>query len=57
MKVLTTQEVAELLKVNIRTILNLIQRNELKAKKVGRGYKIMESEVKRYLSEDDSDTE
>lgn len=50
-KLLTTNEVADILRTTTRTIERYIKRGELKGPWVGRGYKIQEDEVKRFLAE------
>jgi len=53
-EVLTTKEAAEFLKVkDTRTILKLIDEGKIDSKKIGRGYKILKSELIRYMKEDD----
>lgn len=47
--ILGTQEAADVLDVHVNTIKNLIQRNELKAFKVGRVLKIHKSELMRFV--------
>ena len=51
MKVLTTKEVAELLKVNKRTALNLISSGDIKGRKIGRGYRVLKKEVEKFMSD------
>lgn len=51
-KLYTTQEVAEILKVSDRTVRNLIKREDLKAIKVGRKWRIKEKFLQEYLKED-----
>ena len=48
-KVYTARQVAELVGVDKRTIYKLIDRNELKARNVGRGFKILGENVLSYL--------
>lgn len=49
MKVYTTKEVAEILGIHKRTVLKLINENELPAKKVARKWRITENQLKEYL--------
>jgi excisionase family DNA binding protein len=62
MKVYTVQEVARILRVNPLTVLRLIKRGNLRARKVGRVYRITEQELSLFLDpsiseliKDDSD--
>lgn len=41
----TVQEVADILKVHPHTVRSLIHSGELKAEKIGRGYRIMRSDL------------
>lgn len=52
MEVYSAQEVAEMLKVNIRTVYNEIERGNLKAKKVGHQYRIMKKDLEAYMEND-----
>ena len=47
LKVYTTEEVAEILKIHKRTVLNEINRGNLEAKKVGNKYRITEKAEKK----------
>lgn len=49
-KFYTVQEVAQLLRVNERTILNLIERGEIKAVQVGNRYRISQEALDDYLA-------
>jgi excisionase family DNA binding protein len=49
MKVYTVQEVARILRVNPLTVLRLIKRGNLRARKVGRVYRITEQELSLFL--------
>jgi len=51
MEILTTKEVAELLKVNRRTALKLISNGEIRGKKIGRGYRVLKKEVEKFMSD------
>jgi excisionase family DNA binding protein len=46
---LTVHEVAGIMRVSNMTVYRLIRAGELKAARVGRGYRIRESEVDAYL--------
>ena len=48
-RLLTVQEVAGIMRVSNMTVYRLIRSGELKAARVGRGYRIRESEVDAYL--------
>jgi len=56
---LTTQQAADYLQVSIGTVKKLIGTGELKAKKLGAGWRIREVDLKEFLLPDniDSDTE
>ncbi|MFW6029570.1 MAG: helix-turn-helix domain-containing protein [Halanaerobiales bacterium] len=54
-QILTTQEAADFLKLaDTRTILKLINNNEIKAKKIGRGYRILKSELVKFMKDENS---
>jgi excisionase family DNA binding protein len=44
----TTDQAADFLKVNIRTILREIERGNLKAKKIGKGFRITRQALEEY---------
>jgi excisionase family DNA binding protein len=46
---LTVQEVAELMRVSTMTVYRLIKAGELPAARVGRSFRLRESEVETYL--------
>ena len=48
-RLLTVHEVAGIMRVSNMTVYRLIRAGELKAARVGRGYRIRESEVDAYL--------
>lgn len=48
-ELLTPKEVANILKVNYRKVLDMIALGELRAYRIGRVFRIPESEVYRYL--------
>lgn len=48
-KVYTPKEVAEVLKVSYRLVLDEIKAGKLKASKVGRGYRITEEQLQTIL--------
>jgi excisionase family DNA binding protein len=47
--VLTTDEAAQYLKISKPTLLNHIRQKKLKAIKVGRNWRILQSEIYRFL--------
>ena len=49
LRFLTLQEAAELLQVPKRTLQSMVQRNELPAFKVGRQWRIQESELIKFI--------
>ena len=57
MKAFTTDEVAEILKISRRTVLNEISRDNLRAKKVGSRYRITENALKEYMNEPELEEE
>jgi excisionase family DNA binding protein len=52
-KVLTADEAALYLKISKATFLNHIYEGKIKAKKVGRSWRILQSEVYRFLKEEE----
>ena len=50
MKVYSTKEVAEILKIHERTVLNEINRGNLEGKKIGNKFRITEQALKKYLN-------
>ena len=50
-RMLTVGEVAEVMRVSNMTVYRLIKSGELGAVRVGKNYRIRESDVNRYLSE------
>jgi len=48
---LTPNEVAKILKVNVRTVTNLIRAGELKGVKVGRVWRIKEEDLQAFIDE------
>ena len=48
-KVYTVEEIAELMKVTKRTVYSYIKRGELKAKKIGKYYRVTEANLKEFL--------
>lgn len=48
-EVLTTKEACEYLKISRPTFVKLVQSKEIKAKKVGRGWRVLKSELVAYL--------
>jgi excisionase family DNA binding protein len=55
MEVLTVREVAEILRVAIRTVRELIKAKKLKAVRVGKEYRILKSELERFLGQEEED--
>jgi len=55
MEVLTVREVAEILRTTIRTVRELIKAKRLNAVRVGREYRILRSEVERFLGQREED--
>ncbi len=47
---LTVHEVAEIMRVSNMTVYRLIRAGELRAARVGRGYRIRERDVEAYLT-------
>jgi excisionase family DNA binding protein len=52
-EVFTTDEAAQYLKISKTTLLNHIHERKIKAKKVGRSWRILQSEIYRFLKEED----
>lgn len=52
MKVYTTDEVAEILKITRKSVLKLIHKEELKAKKIARKWRITEEHLKTFFNEE-----
>jgi excisionase family DNA binding protein len=50
--VLTSDEAAQYLKISKATLLNHIHERKIKAKKVGRGWRVLQSEIYRFLNEE-----
>lgn len=53
-RVLTAEEVADYLKINIRTVYKLLESGELRGIKVGRIWRIAESAVNEFVRGEDS---
>ena len=51
-EVLTTKEACEYLRISKPTFFNLIHKNQIKAKKVGRAWRVLRSELKGFLEVD-----
>ena len=49
-QILTAQEVADLLKVNVRTVQNLLQAGKIRGVKVGRAWRINKAELFRFIN-------
>lgn len=54
MKVYTTDEVADMLKISRNSVLKLIKRKELKAKKVARKWRITEGHLQEFFRDENS---
>ena len=52
MKVYTTDEVANMLKISRASVLKLIKRRELKAKKVARKWRVTEGHLQDFFNEE-----
>jgi excisionase family DNA binding protein len=48
-EVLTTREACRYLRISRPTFLKLIYTNQIRARKVGRGWKVLKSELETYL--------
>ena len=48
-EILTAEQVAELLQVSTKTVYRLVGRGELRAKKVGRAWRFLRSDIRKYL--------
>ena len=57
MEIYKTKEIAEKLDIHITTVRKLIKTGELEAKKVGKGYRITENQLRRYLEGDNTTEE
>jgi len=57
MEVYTAEETAELLKIHKRTVLNEINRGNLKAKMIGNKYRITGQAINEYMEQPDPDKE
>jgi len=51
MKIYTTDEVANMLKISRTSVLKLIKKKELKAKKVARKWRITESQLQDFFED------
>jgi len=51
--VLTTDEAAQYLKISKATLLSYIHKRKIKAKKVGRSWRVLQSEIYRFLKEEE----
>ncbi|MEC9489627.1 MAG: helix-turn-helix domain-containing protein [Halanaerobiales bacterium] len=49
MQVYTTQEVAEILKITPSSVIKLIKKEELKAKKIARKWRISENHLSEFM--------
>ncbi len=50
-KLLTTEEVAKILRIHPTTIRNYIRAGKLKASKVGKAFRITEKDIEQFLAE------
>jgi excisionase family DNA binding protein len=48
-EVLTTKEACRYLRISRPTFLKLVHTNQIKARKVGRGWKVLMSEIQAYM--------
>ena len=48
-KIMTVEEVAKYLRVHFQTVLKLLRDGSIRAQKVGRSWRILKSEVDKYL--------
>lgn len=48
-EVLTTQDACEYLKISRPTFLKLVHTRQIKARKVGKGWRLLKSELEAYL--------
>lgn len=55
-EVLTTMEVCKYLRISRPTFLKLVYSNQIKARKIGKGWKVMRSEIEAYLRGNDGET-
>lgn len=49
-EVLTTKEACRYLRISRPTFLRLVRTSQIKARKVGRGWKVLMSEIQAYMS-------
>ena len=52
-KIMTVEEVAKYLRVHFQTVLKLLRDGSIRAQKVGRSWRILKSEVDKYLRGED----
>lgn len=50
-KIYTVKEVSEILKVHFQTILGYIKDGKLKAMKIGKGYRISQKDLDKFLED------
>ena len=53
MKVYTTEDLAEILQIEIRSVYKLLRSGELKGKKVASKWRVTENQLKEYLEGDE----
>ncbi|MBW2055963.1 MAG: helix-turn-helix domain-containing protein [Deltaproteobacteria bacterium] len=49
-EVLTTKEACRYLRISRPTFLKLVQTNQIRARKLGRGWKVLMSEIQAYMT-------
>jgi excisionase family DNA binding protein len=54
-QVLTTQEACQYLRISRPTFLRLVYTNQIRAKKVGKGWRVLRSEIETYIRGEDSE--
>jgi excisionase family DNA binding protein len=54
-QVLTTQEACQYLRISRPTFLRLVYTNQIRAKKVGKGWRVLRSEIETYMRGEDSE--
>ncbi len=53
--ILTTQEACDYLRISRPTYLKYLHRGRIKATKMGKGWRVLKSELDRFLKEDNGD--
>lgn len=49
-EVLTTEEACRYLRISRPTFLKLVHTNQIRARKIGRGWKVLMSEIQNYMT-------